>query len=126
MDDEITQNKEEAERQSERFVLVRKALNMSAAKMAAFLGISEQHVYGIGNKKRGIPKGVLTQLARLESPMGRINFHWLLTGEGEMFNQPTPPPPELQATFMSLFHVIDGFARDIRELQERVERLENR
>ena len=131
--------KEELAAQSSRFAELRKALGLSATELAEKMNLTEQYLYGIVARKKGIPKSILILLARLETEKGKINVSWLLTGEGQMFineddkQQKEPIATQFELAFMGLFNVIDGFddtinglCSEVSTLRRRIEELEKR
>lgn len=58
---------------------------MNIKELSDFLNVTRSHIYDIKNGKANPSSKVLQKLGELDTPDGRINLHWLLLGEGEMF-----------------------------------------
>ena len=74
---------------SERIKKVLDHANMSASRFAKHIGLkTPQNIYDIQRGKHGISKLVAEKITAKYLNINRI---WLLTGEGEMFNEVLPP-----------------------------------
>lgn len=83
-----------------RFILLRKALNLTQREMGDAIGISNS---GISNIEKGL-RNVTEKHIRLLSVAFSINETWLRTGEGEMFVQAAPAPLDALAKELRITH----------------------
>ncbi len=96
-----------------RLRLLREALNLSQAKLAKKLKVSQGAISKWESGERDVPTSILIELKK---EFG-VNLNWLLSGEGEMFSASsesanlTPElvdffkqiPPEVQRKFVEFF-----------------------
>ena len=97
----------------QRLKLLRETLNLSQAKLAKKLKVSQSAISKWESGERDIPTAILV---RLKKEFG-VNLNWLLSGEGKMFSANSEPtnltpelvdffkhiPPETQRKFVEFF-----------------------
>jgi len=90
-----------------RFAKIREALELQRDVFALKIGISSQ---GLGNYERGDRTPDADVLSACCSVFG-IDAHWLLTGQGEMFSDPTliakAAPPVFPAVMELLYKLVE-------------------
>ncbi|MBK6930939.1 MAG: helix-turn-helix domain-containing protein [Saprospirales bacterium] len=96
-----------------------KALGLNQTLFAKSLGMTQPN---ISRMVSGEGKISVEALNRITGTHKRVNLHWLLTGEGEMFVA-AATETSIQANEASRAYMAKGKGR-LEDLEERVERLE--
>lgn len=101
--------------QGNRLALIIKENSLSQSAFAEKFNINRQHISQLVNDKKPIGRQLLERITR----ECRINAHWLLTGEGEMYVKPSQPetPPEMDSRITELEHQIFKMQKEIEDLR---------
>ena len=94
---------------------------MSAKELADFLNVSHNYIYDLRKGKANPSSKVLQKLGEIETVDGRLNLHWLLLGEGEMF-VPLAPKPEFDADLA--FGMLAREFENLMKIVPRIDKLE--
>lgn len=76
-----------SENLGERFKEFRKSMRLTLVELAKRIKVSNSYLSEVENNKKGLGQETLTRLREIFG----LNLHWLLTGEGEMFEEPPIP-----------------------------------
>jgi transcriptional regulator with XRE-family HTH domain len=96
----------------ERFVIIRQKIGLNTKQFATSLNMASTTVSSIESGKREPSKEVLVKL----SVTYKVNLHWMLTGEGEMFLEGQNAVENSEQ---------DEKTAKIAELEEKIKALEN-
>ena len=102
----------------ERIDIFMDSIGISAIEMAEYLGVSRSYIYEMKRGKSNPSVQLLNKLAEMETPLGKLNLHWLLTGAGEMFQEPiTPETPKIKMIFDMIGSELDDIVGRIENLE---------
>ena len=95
-------------------------VGISAIQLADYLGVSRGHIYELKKGKSAPSAQLMEKLAGMETPLGKLNLHWFITGEGEMFQIPiTPETPKIKMIFDMIGSELDGIIERLQEIEEK-------
>ena len=97
-----------------------KYCGLNAKELANFLNVSHNYVYDLRKGKANPSSKILQKLGEIETADGRINLHWLLLGEGEMF---IPPETEKQFDADLAFSILAREFENLRTVLPRIDQL---
>lgn len=107
---------------NERIKEVRKAKKLSQEKFADNLNLSQNHLSSLENGKRAITDRIVNDICKTYN----VNKSWLLTGEGEMFEDPLAPfvikDEELKEFFKDFLAMDKSIQEDIINLVKKVKK----
>ena len=96
---------------NERIKEIRKNKKLSQLEFGKSLNISQNHISAIEHGSRAVTDRLISDICRIYN----VNRDWLITGEGDMYDDPLAPfvieDPEIK-DFIKSFLKMDDFMQD--------------